>query len=199
MHKSRIHLIRIVRVLKGETSPESIRIYKVKSVPLSLIKRHSHSLQRKSKFWSPANKPVSLIRYDIRCITPRSNNLPFHPITLTDTSKLLSVLSILAVISASPIADAARNPNVSVNVYADNACAVPDVEGYSFTQNNQCHQFIEQEGSFTATSNKPVPGGCVLQVFASTNCENVLAAITINGGCEAPLFGPASSGKLVGC
>jgi hypothetical protein len=140
-----------------------------------------------------------LIRYDIRCITPRSNNLPFHPITLTDTSKLLSVLSILAVISASPIADAARNPNVSVNVYADNACAVPDVEGYSFTQNNQCHQFIEQEGSFTATSNKPVPGGCVLQVFASTNCGNVLAAITINGGCEAPLLGPASSRKLVGC
>jgi len=140
-----------------------------------------------------------LIRYDIRCITPRSNNLPFHSITLTDTSKLLASLCILSITTASPVAAAARKPSVSVNVYADNACAVPDVEGYSFTQNNQCHQFIEQEGSFTATSNKPVPEGCVLQVFASTNCEDVLAAITINGGCEAPLLGPASSGKLVGC
>lgn len=35
--------------------------------------------------------------------------------------------------------------------------------------------------------------------FTQTDCQDVLAAITINGGCEAPLLGPASSGKLVGC
>ncbi len=131
--------------------------------------------------------------------TKVKQSLLFTPIDLTDASKLLPFLSLLAVISASPVADTARNFDVSVNVYADNACAEPDVEGYIFTQNNQCRQFIEQEGSVTATSKKAVPEGCVLQVFASTNCENVLAAITINGGCEAPLLGPASSGKLVGC
>ena len=76
---------------------------------------------------------------------------------------------------------------------------MPTVSGYSFTQNNLCQQFIKQEGSVTATSKTPVKQGCVLQVFADTSCSNVLAAITIDGTCQAPLLGPASSGKLVGC
>ena len=50
-----------------------------------------------------------------------------------------------------------------------------------------------------ATSKKPLKDGCVLQVFASTDCTDVLAAITPNKGCESPILGPASSGWLAGC
>ena len=111
--------------------------------------------------------------------------------------QFLPLLSLVSLTTATPVA--ATRVSVSVNVYADTACAVPDVEGYSFTKNNQCQQFIEQEGSITATSKNAVPEGCVLQVFGDTDCQDVFAAITINGGCETPLLGPVSSGKLVGC
>ncbi|MCJ1401961.1 hypothetical protein MMC11_005178 [Xylographa trunciseda] len=87
-------------------------------------------------------------------------------------------------------------PTISVNTYADKTCQVLDVEGYAFKANKACTQFIEQEGSFIATSKKPVKAGCVLQVFASTDCTDVLAAIDVGAGCEAPYEGPASSGEL---
>ncbi|MCJ1296078.1 hypothetical protein MMC34_007643 [Xylographa carneopallida] len=90
-------------------------------------------------------------------------------------------------------------PTISVNTYEDTTCQVLDVEGYAFKHNRVCTQFIKQEGSFIATSKKPVKEGCVLQVFASTDCTDVLAAITVNAGCEAPYLGPASSGWVVDC
>ncbi|MCJ1417785.1 hypothetical protein MMC32_004130 [Xylographa parallela] len=94
---------------------------------------------------------------------------------------------------------AAAFPTISVNTYEDTTCQILDVEGYAFKANKKCTQFIEQEGSFIATSKKPVKDGCVLQVFASTDCTDVLAAITVNAGCEAPYLGPASSGWVVDC
>ncbi|MCJ1395378.1 hypothetical protein MMC18_008262, partial [Xylographa bjoerkii] len=94
---------------------------------------------------------------------------------------------------------AAAFPTISVNTYQDTTCQVLDVEGYAFKANRHCTQFIEQEGSFIATSKRAVKDGCVLQVFASTDCTDVLAAIAVNAGCEAPYEGPASSGWVVGC
>ncbi|KAI4173981.1 MAG: hypothetical protein LQ346_008304, partial [Caloplaca aetnensis] len=112
---------------------------------------------------------------------------------------LLPLLPLLSLALATP-AVSKRTPSISVDVFDDTACNLPTVRGYSFTKNNVCQQFIKQEGSVTATSlNGPVKPGCVLQVFADTNCGDVLAAITVDGTCQAPLLGPASSGMLVGC
>lgn len=108
------------------------------------------------------------------------------------------MIALATLASAAPAPDT-NAISIRVNVYQDTTCAVPDVEGYVFSHNNECLQFIEQEGSVKAMSNKQVKDGCVLQVFASTNCENVLAAITPDGTCQTPLLGPVSSGMLVGC
>lgn len=119
---------------------------------------------------------------------PNTNNPP------------LQLFPLIPLLSTALAAPAANTLSVSVDVFQNKVCNLPSVRGYSFTENNVCRQFIEREGSVTATSiNGPVKQGCVLQVFESTNCENVLAAITIDGSCQAPLLAPASSGKLVGC
>ena len=124
---------------------------------------------------------------------PYTNNPP----NLTAPLQLLPLMPLFSTALAAP---AANTLSVSVDVFQDKVCNLPSVRGYSFTKNNVCRQFIEREGSFTATSiNGPVKQGCVFQVFADTNCDNVLAAITIDGTCQAPYYGPASSGKLVGC
>ncbi|KAL9614592.1 MAG: hypothetical protein Q9167_000961 [Letrouitia subvulpina] len=116
---------------------------------------------------------------------------------------LLPFISLLSLSIAAPApADseaAAKKLSVSVDVFDDTQCALPTERGIKFKKNNVCQQFIKQEGSFIATSKKPVKSGCVLQVFADTSCTDVLAAITIDGTCQAPLLGPASSGKLAGC
>ncbi|KAI4159166.1 MAG: hypothetical protein LQ342_006813 [Letrouitia transgressa] len=116
---------------------------------------------------------------------------------------LLPFISLLSLSSAAPApannAAAADKLSVSVDIFDDTKCALPTERGLLFNKNNVCQQFIKQEGSFTATSAKPVKSGCVLQVFADTSCTDVLAAITIDGTCQAPLLGPASSGKLAGC
>ncbi|KAL8992171.1 MAG: hypothetical protein Q9169_007309 [Polycauliona sp. 2 TL-2023] len=114
-------------------------------------------------------------------------------------STLIPILPLISLTLASPT-PTNKKLSVSVDVFDDNACNLATVRGYEFTKNDVCRQFISREGSVTATSLKgKVQEGCVLQVFADTNCDDVLAAITIDGTCQAPLLGPASSGKLVGC
>ncbi|CAF9904058.1 MAG: hypothetical protein HETSPECPRED_003338 [Heterodermia speciosa] len=113
---------------------------------------------------------------------------------------LLSLLPLLSLTLATPLTDTTTKYNVQLDAYSTSTCAAkPDIKNLKFTTNDQCISFQKPEAGFVATSKKAVPDGCVLQVFADTACADVLAAITINAGCEAPLLGPALSAKLVGC
>ena len=98
------------------------------------------------------------------------------------------------------MADAKPKYDVKVNAYSDTTCSTKaDVKNKDFTTNDECKAFKKPEAGFKSTSKKGVPDGCVLQVFSDTTCSDVLAAITINAGCEAPILGPAQSAKLAGC
>ena len=132
-------------------------------------------------------------------LQPSTSNPLALPCSSTNYPQTLSTLLALATLGLAAPAPATGPISISVNVYNDTACAIPDVEGYIFYHNQECLQFITTEASVKATSAKAVKPGCVLQVFADTSCTDVLAAITPDGTCQAPLLGPVSSGWLVGC